>query len=82
MLIITTNINNVVVVAATEGRLSQLEILEVAIETGVENVEPPNERLKAKLQGITKTNIHLVTPCTYKPPEKLQKDILHKKMKT
>ncbi|KAG2265449.1 hypothetical protein Bca52824_072528 [Brassica carinata] len=64
------------------GRLSQLEILEVAIETGVENVEPPNERLKAKLQGITKTNIHLVTPCTYKPPEKLQKDILHKKMKT
>ncbi|KAL0699938.1 hypothetical protein Bca4012_056060 [Brassica carinata] len=27
---------------------SQLEILEVAIETGVEDVEPPNERLKAK----------------------------------
>ncbi|KAL0656607.1 hypothetical protein Bca4012_077191 [Brassica carinata] len=56
------------------GRLSQLEILEVAIETGVENVEPPNERLKAKLQGITKTNIHLVTPC-YPMKRKKSEDI-------
>ncbi|CAF2161634.1 unnamed protein product [Brassica napus] len=32
--------------------LSQLEILEVAIETGIEEVEPPNERLEAKSANV------------------------------
>ncbi|KAG2320912.1 hypothetical protein Bca52824_014125 [Brassica carinata] len=32
--------------------LSQLEILEVAIETGIEDVEPPTERLKAKSANV------------------------------
>ncbi|KAF8085380.1 hypothetical protein N665_0668s0014 [Sinapis alba] len=32
--------------------LSELEILEVAIETGIEEVEPPNERLEAKSANV------------------------------
>ncbi|KAG5378986.1 hypothetical protein IGI04_026828 [Brassica rapa subsp. trilocularis] len=32
--------------------LSQLEILEVAIETGIEEMEPPNERLEAKSANV------------------------------
>ncbi|CAN7077989.1 unnamed protein product [Brassica oleracea var. botrytis] len=32
--------------------LSLLEILEVAIETGIEEVEPPNERLEAKSANV------------------------------
>ncbi|CDY29462.1 BnaC05g32080D [Brassica napus] len=34
--------------------VSKLEILEVAIETGIEDVEPPNERLKA-----TRANVYI-----------------------
>ncbi|KAJ0253236.1 UPF0725 protein [Hirschfeldia incana] len=48
-------------VICADGRLtekehvfSQLEILQVAIETGIEDVEPPNERLKA-----TRANVYI-----------------------
>lgn len=32
--------------------MSKLEIVKVAIETGIEDVEPPNERLKAKSANV------------------------------
>nr|VDC97635.1 unnamed protein product [Brassica rapa] len=51
LVLIITNINFFVVVLQRDV-LSQLEILEVAIETGIEEVEPPNERLEAKSANV------------------------------
>ena len=51
MVLLITNIKFFVVVLQRDV-LSQLEILEVAIETGIEEMEPPNERLEAKSANV------------------------------